>query len=42
MGGGKELVRRLKIVGVFLAGFAVLALVVSMLMGMMERARFVL
>mgnify|MGYP001224349464 CR=1 FL=1 len=36
--GGKELVRRLKIVGVFLAGFAVLALVVSMLMGMMARS----
>lgn len=36
--GGKELARRLKITGAFLAGFAVLALVVSMLMGMMVRS----
>jgi predicted Zn-dependent protease len=35
---GKELARRLKITGVFLAGFAVLALVVSLLMGLMVRA----
>jgi Zn-dependent protease with chaperone function len=34
---GKELARRLKITGAFLAGFAVLALVVSMLMGLMVR-----
>ena len=36
--GGKELARRLKITGAFLAGFAVLALVVSMLMGVMVRS----
>ena len=36
--GGKELARRLKIVGAFLAGFALLALVVSMLMGVMVRS----
>jgi predicted Zn-dependent protease len=36
--GGKELARRLKITGAFLAGFAVLALIVSMLMGMMVRS----
>jgi beta-barrel assembly-enhancing protease len=35
---GRELNRRLKIVGVFLAGFAAVALVVSVLMGMMVRA----
>jgi beta-barrel assembly-enhancing protease len=35
---GGELVRRLKLIGVFLAGFAVLALVVSMLMGWMVRS----
>jgi predicted Zn-dependent protease len=35
---GKELARRLKITSVFLAGFAVLALVVSLLMGLMVRA----
>ena len=36
--GGKELARRMKIVGAFLAGFALLALVVSMLMGVMVRS----
>jgi beta-barrel assembly-enhancing protease len=36
--GGQELKRRLKIVGVFLAGFAAAALVVSILMGMMVRS----
>jgi Zn-dependent protease with chaperone function len=36
--GGKELARRLKITGAFLAGFALLALVVSMLMGLMVRS----
>ena len=35
---GKELARRLKIIGVFMAGFALLALVVSMLMGLMVRS----
>jgi predicted Zn-dependent protease len=35
---GKELARRLKITGAFLAGFAVLALMGSMLMGMMVRS----
>ena len=35
---GKELARRLKITGVFMAGFALLALVVSMLMGLMVRS----
>ncbi len=35
--GGKELKRRLKITGAFLAGFALVALVVSMLMGIMVR-----
>jgi len=35
---GKELARRLKITGIFMVGFAVLALVVSMLMGLMVRA----
>ena len=35
---GGELKRRLKITGVFLAGFALVALVVSMLMGMMVRS----
>jgi Zn-dependent protease with chaperone function len=35
---GKELARRLKLTGAFMAGFAVLALVVSMLMGLMVRA----
>jgi beta-barrel assembly-enhancing protease len=36
--GGKELAKRLKITGIFLAGFAALALVVSLLMGMMVRS----
>ena len=36
--GGKELMRRLKITGAFLAGFALLALVVSLLMGLMVRS----
>ena len=35
---GGELKRRLKITGVFLAGFALVALLVSMLMGMMVRS----
>jgi len=35
---GQELKRRIKIVGVFLAGFALVALVVSMLMGLMVRS----
>ena len=35
---GKELARRLKITGAFMAGFALLALVVSMLMGLMVRS----
>ncbi len=35
---GKELTRRLKIIGFTLAGFAVLALIVCMLMGMMVRS----
>jgi Zn-dependent protease with chaperone function len=35
---GKEFARRLKITGVCMAGFAVLALVVSMLMGLMVRS----
>ena len=36
--GAKELVRRLKITGAFLAGFALLAVAGSMLMGMMVRS----
>lgn len=35
---GEELKRRLKIIGLFMAGFALVALVVSLLMGMMVRS----
>jgi beta-barrel assembly-enhancing protease len=38
MQSGRELMRRLKITGAFLAGFALLALLVSLLMGMMVRS----